>query len=218
MKVNTDGVLLGAWAALAGSRYILDVGTGTGTIALMAAQRCTTAIVHAIDIHEGSAADAAANAANSLYTDRLEVYHRSLQEHCAVTQHRYDHIISNPPYFTAGPQAISQARATARHTDTLSHEQLVAGAAKILTVHGKLSLIIPSDQAPSVSSIAASNGLHTVRKCDVWINENQLGRVMVTYQRQVAELVPTESILIRMADGQYSDAYRELTADFYLKL
>jgi len=216
MKVNTDGVLLGAWVDLDGSSSILDVGTGTGVIALMTAQRNSSATVTAIDIHKGSVEDAQHNVKMSAYSERMSVLHQSLQEH-VQSGAQYDHIITNPPFFTAGPTAAISARASARHTGALSHAELVACSIELLVSGGCQSVVIPKDQEESFHRLATDGSLQLQRKCEVWINEGQVGRVLLTYCKGDTEQQPTESLLIRRSDGSYSSEYMRLTADFYLK-
>lgn len=215
MKVNTDGVLLGAWVDLTDASTVLDVGTGTGVIALMAAQRNSETLVTALDIHKGSVEDARHNFQTSTFDRRISVVNQSLQQH-VLTNVSYDHIITNPPYFTAGPSASIAARASARHTGTLSHTELVDCSSQLLANDGRLSVVIPKDQEEAFDRLSANVGLHLQRKCEVWINEKQLGRVLLTYCKGATEMLPVESVLIRKSDGSYSPGYRSLTAEFYL--
>jgi tRNA1Val (adenine37-N6)-methyltransferase len=127
MKVGTDAVLLGAWANLPPTGSVLDVGTGTGIIAMMAAQR-SNGNVDAIEIDIDAYIQAAENCANCKWQDRINVHHKSLQDYSAETNKKYDAIVSNPPYFDNCLQAASESRTMARHTCTLKFEELLHGA------------------------------------------------------------------------------------------
>ena len=141
MKVGSDGVMLGAWAE--GGSRILDVGTGTGLIALMMAQRFSSAELLAIDISEDAFKQASRNVANSKFVDRIKVKHTSLQDLSVVN--RFDAIVTNPPFFIDSLKNPNQIRNIARHTDMLSYSDLFHSAKKLLTNEGCLSAIIPSD-------------------------------------------------------------------------
>ena len=157
MKVGADGVTLGAWARLGNTKKILDIGCGSGLLALMAAQRSSANII-AIDIDADSAQQTRENAANSPWRDRVETMHTSLQDFAKQTSLRFDHIISNPPYFTDSLKNPSEKRSLARHTDTLPHIDLVVSAKKLLTERGKLSLILPVNEGKQFLETAKQEG------------------------------------------------------------
>ena len=173
MKVGTDGVLLGAWAPLPEGllrgvpngeeklRKVLDVGTGSGLIALMIAQRMEDALVLGIDVDEGAVRQAEANFAASPWAKRLQVQQLSLQELAADESRRgtFDLIVSNPPYFVDSLKNPDAGRRLARHTDTLSLEALIAGAARLLTQDGTLALILPAEAEQRLIRVAKENTL-----------------------------------------------------------
>jgi len=161
MKVGTDGVLLGAWAS--GGRRMLDVGTGTGVIALMLAQRYPEACVDAIDIDADAAAQAARNAALSPFADRVQVICRRVQDH----QGCYDAIVSNPPYFIDSLQAPDRQRSLARHADTLSYRDLMEAAWRLLADDGQLSVVVPFDYRQRMADEAIFRGFFASRLCAV---------------------------------------------------
>ena len=153
MKVGTDGTLLGAWVRLpATTRSILDVGTGSGLIAIMAAQRSAEAHITAIDIDADCVAQARLNAEASPWNSRISVQHTSLQEF--ATEERFDVIVSNPPYFIDSLTSPDAGRTTARHTATLPFEELVSGVKRLLAPDGHFSLILPTVEAERFISAA----------------------------------------------------------------
>ena len=217
MKVGTDGTLLGAWATLPAEGAILDIGTGTGLIAIMAAQRSEGAKITAIDIDEDCVLQARENATASPWPDRIEVVHSALQDF-TPTQ-KFDCIISNPPYFIDSQLSPDAARSTARHTATLPFDELVSGVKRLLADNGRFSLILPQPEMERFRS-AARGELFTVRECHVWSTPTSgVRRVMAELQTNPpAELPITEKIIIEEnGRHQYSDEYRRLTCDFYLK-
>ena len=141
MKVGTDGTLLGAWASLRSAGTILDIGTGTGLIAIMAAQRSPEARITAIDIDADCITQARENVAASPWSDRIEVVHSSLQDFEPAI--RFERIISNPPYFVDSLRSPDAARSTARHTDTLPFAELSQGVSRLLSPTGRFALILP---------------------------------------------------------------------------
>ena len=217
MKVGTDGVLLGAWCSCAGARRVLDVGTGTGLIAIMAAQR-SEAQVAAVEIDSTACIDAITNIDNCPWADRIELFNLSVQEFAADCPDRFDLIVSNPPFFSNSLKAPSQGRALARHDDTLPVADLFGCAAQLLTDNGRLSVIIPVDRLADYDAEAARHHLTTVRRAMVRPNPAlPFHRAMVEYGYGAA-LLTDETITIETDEhGIYSPEYISLTRDFYLK-
>ena len=144
MKVGTDGVLLGAWTDLSHSRRILDIGTGTGLIALMLAQRCMDARITAIDLDSAAVEQAQENIQASPWKDRIEALQQDI-----CTYHpngTFDTIVSNPPYFIDSLKCPDGQRSTARHTDTLDADRLIGKVSELLTSDGRFSIILPAEQ------------------------------------------------------------------------
>lgn len=217
MKVGTDGVLIGAWCRLPSSGRILDIGTGTGLIAVMAAQRASGCMVTGIDIDAECVAQARDNAASSPWGGRIGIEQCALQEFFPT--HRFDAIVSNPPYFEESLLPPDARRTAARHTLSLTYAELVDGVVRLLDAEGRFSLILPA--AESERFLSAAHGvLFLTRRCDV---RTTLGsgvrRVMMEFAVSVPKLLPhIESLSIE--DGgpmRYSGEYRALTRDFYLK-
>ena len=217
MKVGTDGTLLGAWAALQSSANILDIGTGTGLIAIMAAQRSPSAQITAIDIDKDCVAQARNNASASPWAERIEVVHSALQEF--QPQHKFDHIVSNPPYFIDSQLPPDAARSTARHTATLPFDELVRGVVRLLADDGAFSLILPPTEMERFRS-AARGILFTTRECHVWSTpDSGVRRIMAELRTEPPAEPPVAEKIIIEAYGRhgYSEEYRRLTQDFYLK-
>lgn len=214
MKVGTDGVLLGCWAespSISAPR-VLDIGTGTGLIALMMAQRLPGAEVVTIDCDEAAARQAAANVAGSPFCDRVSVEHASLQE---FTSHyageAFDVIVSNPPYFTSSLKCPDPQRTLARHADTLPLSDLMHHAARLLSPVGKLSLVLPSESAGEAETEALMTGLRLARLWQVSTKEGKPPR------RVLIELAlnPTAAI-DRQTLTLGSDLHKKLTEAFLL--
>lgn len=221
MKVNTDGVLLGAaMTILPEDGTFLDVGTGTGTIALMCAQRCgdRKARIDAIDIDAVSIEEAAANFRNSPWDVSLYAHNRSLDEFAsddACTD--YDLIFSNPPYFDCSLQAPQERRNNARHTATgLSFRELLDFAGRRLTPRGRVSIVLPANQEAALTRHARMNGLHLFRILRVrTVPRKAPGRIIAEFSRERCP-EPSEELLTIQDEGKYTQEYLSLTRDFYL--
>lgn len=215
MKVGTDGVLIGAWASVQPEdRKILDIGTGTGLIALMLAQRNAEAQVVGVEIDAESAAQARENFENSSWSDRLCIEECAVQEF--VTEQRFDLIVSNPPYFVDSLKCTDDSRTTARHTDTLSFAELMRSASRLLKPEGRFAVIVPAEAALSVIS---AGSLHLLRRCDVLTKpKGQPKRVMLEFSPRFAGAATRETLTIGDGTaGGYSAEYKALTREFYLK-
>lgn len=214
MKIGTDGVLLGAWAPVDHVKSILDVGTGTGLIALQLAQRCKEASITAIELNEAAAAQAAENVASSPWAHRVEVVCGDFRTFEA--QAPYDLIISNPPYFTSALRCPDAARTTARHADTLGLEILMRRAASMLAPQGRVSVVLPADAEHPALDAAWFSGLHPVQLTRVFTRADKpCKRLLLTFSTQEMPC-STQQLTLREADNSYSAAYRSLTAPFYL--
>jgi len=165
MKVNTDGVLLGAWADVDGAETILDIGTGTGVIALMMAQRNTAAIIDAIDIDADAFAQAGENFPDSLWNERLYAHHISLQDYFPAK--KYDLIISNPPYFVDDFKTEDHQKNIAKHSLSLSYQELVSGINRLLSDAGSATLVLPVFNLQLFESLASEQKLFVVKLTEV---------------------------------------------------
>lgn len=220
MKVGTDGVLLGAWAAVADAQKILDIGTGTGLIALMLAQRKQQTSIDAIDIDAGAAEQAAVNVKASPYASQITVKHIPLDLYAETCSCRYDLIVSNPPYFEQSLKCPNGQRSLARHTDSLSLNDLFTAAAKLLTPTGRIALVLPADQFKQVETVAARSNLF-VSKCN-WVHTTPSSipkRILIELTQSAAIKDRIEAhLVIELARHKYTPEYIALTKDFYLKM
>lgn len=215
MKIGTDGVLLGAWASVEDCRQVLDVGTGTGLVALMVAQRCAEAHITAIDIDARAAEEAQYNVDKSAWYSRIAVLHADVREF--AIDEKFDHIISNPPYFNDALRSPDVQRNTARHTDTLGYEELISAAERMLVKGGRLSVVLPTDGAMHFRREAFER-LWLARQTDVVTREGEEPkRTLMEFVLGDEPLMPRcDTITIHRRDGSYSPEYRDLTAEFYL--
>ena len=217
MKVGTDAVLLGAWTDLLGTHKILDIGTGTGIIALMISQR-SGAKITAIEIEKNAAGEAAENVRNSPWPKKISVENISFQEFAEVNQNKYDCIVSNPPFFGNNLKSADKYLAMARHNDLLPLTDLAQGTSKLLSENGKLSLIFPVETALKFSELATKYNLHLVRLTEV--SHTPLSgahRHLLEFSKKQHPL-KRDILYIKTEDGlDYSPAYKSLTRDFYLK-
>ncbi len=216
MKVGVDGVLLGAWVDVENDQQILDIGTGTGLIALMLAQR-SEAQITAIEIEENAATEAAQNVSASPWPGRVTVIHTSLQEFGEVGTAKFDHIVSNPPFFSKATRAAYTERTMARHNDSLPFETLIRLSEKLLSDKEKLSVVLPVEAANELDKLAFQNGMFLNRRTDIRPKESKkVNRVLLTWGKLQA--VPTlEKLTIYHEDGTFTKDYVLLTRDFYLK-
>ncbi len=226
MKVNTDGVLLGASMTIKPTdRAMLDVGTGTGTIALMAAQRAFEGLravddglihIDAIDIDEASAAEAGMNFMNSPWAGNMKIHHQSLDGFAAAADTKYDLIFSNPPYFEDSLPAPEERRCNARHTIGLSYRELLEFAAERLTEKGRFSIVLPAGQEAALTRCARMNGLHLFRIMRVrTVPRKAPGRIVAEFSRERCA-APEDFVLTIQDEGKYTQEYLSLMHDFYL--
>lgn len=217
MKVGTDGVLLGAWAPAETATKILDIGTGSGLIALMLAQRCQAAIT-AIDIDEGAIRQAEINFRQSPWGSRMSVIGASLQEFSLQSPGTFDLIVSNPPYFVNALKSGQSSRDQARHTDTLPLKTLIHCTAQLLSTSGKASFVFPADGADQLEDIAWEEHLHLTHRTDVSNNEGgKSKRALMTFSFSRAPIV-RKQLALRNMNNEYTDAFKALCGDYYLNL
>lgn len=222
MKVGTDAVLLGAWCSLETyPNTILDVGSGTGLISLMMAQRSDAETIDAVEIDPNAYEQSVANFEKSDWSDRLFCYHSSFQdfsEEMKEENQEYDLIISNPPFYNDNFETNDTSRNTARFTSALSFKELLESTSKILSDSGIFTIIIPFKEQTVFVSLAAKYRLFLNRVCSVRGTENsEIKRSMLEfsfYQKEVEET----TLVIEKARHKYTQEYINLTKDFYLKM
>ncbi|KXU79997.1 tRNA1(Val) (adenine(37)-N6)-methyltransferase [Aeromonas enteropelogenes] len=216
MKVGTDGILLGAWAPVANVHRVLDIGTGSGLIALMLAQRSRSdCVIDAVELDNNAVNQARDNVTASPWAARIKVIESAIQEYQAAP---YDLIVSNPPYFVAGQAFSDPSRALARHTGALGSHGLLAASNRLLAPSGELALIVPTAMADEILCISADYDLHAVCYTAVITRAGkEANRVLLRLGRGLNRCDRGE-IVIHSADGTYSDRYIQLTSPFYLKM
>ena len=222
MKVGVDSVLLGAWAEVDHTSRILDAGAGTGLLALMMAQRYPEALIDAVEIEREACLQAVENVENSVWSSRIRVICADFTDYIEDCSFRYDMIISNPPYFTASLKPQDKKRDIARHNDSLPHSLLLAGSAKLLTPAGVLAVVLPPAEATSLIDNAATYNLFVKRMLHVQtVPSKPVYRMLVEISKtppQFPEAGLENRLCIEKTDrSDYTDAYKQLTKDFYLK-
>ncbi len=220
MKIGTDGVLLGTWTMLKSEpRNVLDIGTGTGVISLILAQRFGTSEIEAVEIDGAAFEQAIDNFEESPWGDRLFGYHASFQEFFQeVDDEKYDLIISNPPYLSPTKKSENNIRNTARFEDALPFEHLFYGASKLLEEEGIFAIIIPFDRENLVVEIAAKMHLIPSRITRVkGTVKSIVKRSLIEFQFS-ANAVEENELILEKERHVYTNEYRALVKDFYLKL
>jgi len=218
MKVNTDGVLLGAWTNLEGAKTVLDIGAGTGLISLMIAQR-STAIITGIEIEKNAAEEALQNVLNSKWSDRVSIKHCSFQDFAATTENKFDVIVSNPPFFSNGVKNTNPHLSMARHNHMLPFEDIIEGAVKLLTDNGKFSLILPAGSAREFIEKASRMNLFLNRLTEVKpFPDKEPNRCLMEFGKK--DIVPEKTVfsVFDETGKDYSNEFKMLARDFYLKL
>ncbi len=215
MKVGTDGVLLGAWAEVGNARHILDVGCGSGLIALMLAQR-TCGDVVGVEVDGGAVRQAMANVSRSPFSGQVRIVEADVLQY--VPERKFDCIVSNPPFFQETTLSPDSRRALARHTRTLSYETLVQAVEKLLLPDGYFSVIVPAGSARTLRSLCTLSGFSMLRQTDVQTKTGkQPKRSLLSFVKNMAATVPAVDVLTLYDDsGCKTSAYLSLTADFYL--
>jgi tRNA1Val (adenine37-N6)-methyltransferase len=217
MKIGTDGVLLGAWVSPHSTpKTILDVGTGTGLIAIMMAQRFKNATIDAVEIEQEAAQEAHFNMLSSPWSEYLKVAHCSLQDF--KTDISYDLIVCNPPFYRNTTVSKDIKRATARNNESLSLEYLIDKSAELLNANGELAIIVPVDELKAVQNQAKISQLHINNLCYLKGHEKSaVKRILLKlgkYEREIKK----EHLTIEKRRHIYTEEYKYLCKDFYLNL
>ncbi len=217
MKVGTDGVLLGAWAPIAGVRRILDIGSGSGLIALMLAQRTPDAVtIDAVELEGSAAAQAQENVQASPWAGRIRVHHQDIVSWSEQSEKRYSLIVSNPPFFTPGTASGSPERDTARSTSTLDHPTLLRCAAQLLEEDGLFCVVLPAEAGEALITLARAEGWHLRYRYDVAPYAQRPPNRLVLGLSPAAGETVQERLAIRDEDKSYSADWLSLVKEFYL--
>lgn len=216
MKIGTDGCLLGSWADVAEAKSILDIGTGSGVIALMLAQR-SKAQINAVEIDDEAFKQATQNFKDSPWDNRLSVTHSSFQEYIKVCEKKFDLIVCCPPYFVNSLKTTDKKRRLARHTDSLSFEELLSGSIRLLKVDGKFCTIIPADTVKEFCDLALIEGFFVTKITEVLPKETaQPVRTLLQFERSRNKCT-NDNIAILDKEGKlYTSEYKKLTGEFYI--
>jgi len=218
MKVGMDGVLLGAWVDVLKADRILDIGTGTGLIALMIAQKNPLAQIDAIEVDPDAFHEASLNIQQSACSDRINAELYSFQEFTERTNQKYDLIVSNPPFFTNGVKAPVENRAWARHSDSLPLDVLISGAAGLLRGNGRIALVLPAESLQEITKLADLNKLYIARLCRVKPNpQKPVFRILIELANSTCTIQESELMIEFEKHHDYTPEYKALTKDFYLK-
>lgn len=219
MKIGTDAVLLGAWTCIdQNPNSILDIGAGTGILAIMLAQRSSAELIDAIEIDDQAFEQCVDNFENAPWNDRLFCYHASLDAFVDEIEYQYELIISNPPYYSEDYKTDDKQRDLARFTDALPAEHLLASVSKLLSKNGLFSVIIPFKDEKNFIVFASNYGLFVNRICHVKGHSNAvIKRSLLEFSFHDTELI-TEELIIETGRHQYTKEYINLTKDFYLKM
>ncbi len=216
MRVNTDGVLLGAWADVNNIGSALDVGTGSGLIALMISQR-SEAFIDAVEIDGPSSLQASENVDHAPWKNRIKVYHDSFRHFASVCGRQYDLIVSNPPYFRDALKPEDKLKSKARHDVELGFEELLYHSSLLLTEQGRFCVIIPYVEKDNFTDLATIQKLYCHRMVMVRSTPMaRLSRIMMDFRRDRESRPEKTELIIRRGNGEYSPEYIELTRDFYL--
>lgn len=219
MKVGTDGVLLGAWVEIQDDAFsCLDIGSGTGLIALMLAQRSFSEVIDAVELNDDAFEQSVENFEQSDWGDRLFCYHASLQEFVEEIDDEYDLIISNPPFYTSTFKELSQERAMARHTESLTYIELLSGTSKLLAENGSCAFIIPFSEENGFIEIAKEYNLFLYRLTRVkGAVDSPIKRSLLQFSFFKREIIENELVL-EINRGEYTNHYKDLVKEFYLKM
>ncbi len=215
LKVGTDGVVLGAWARMEGAKRILDIGTGTGLLALIAAQRNPKASIDAIDIDDASAEQAGANAAASPWSDRIRVHRMDVRR--MKSAEPYDLIICNPPFYAGEMDSPDARKGLAKHSGELTFAELIKAVSHLIASDGRFACIIPMNREAELSKLAEGAGLNKVRKCALrYLEARPAKRVLLEFSPSMAASTD-EELTVEHAPGVFTDPYRALLSELMLK-
>lgn len=218
MKVGTDSILLGAWADVSDiTGKILDIGSGSGLLALMLAQRTTDSVqIDAVELDDNAALQATENFAQSPWASRMALHHCALQSFATQTPSRYDLIITNPPYYQPGVECRNASRGTARYTSELSHQTLLKHARALASDKGKMAVVLPCDISVDFIELAAREGWFLLQHVEVTEFAHRAAhRALMLFGVEPASQ-RSGRLVIRDESKAYSDDFRELTKAFYL--
>jgi tRNA1Val (adenine37-N6)-methyltransferase len=216
MKVGTDGVLIGAYADVSNAANILDIGTGSGLIAIMLAQRCN-ARINGIEIDINSAEQARQNALQSPWADRVKIHHLSFQNYFPTVRSFFDCVVCNPPFFENQLRSPDANKNLVRHNVKLTFSELIHGGKEVLMPNGKFWIILPSDVTERFFEVAKKEGFSLVHQLEIFPKTGKkANRHIISLSLKDNFPVSHRSLTIRDKEGNFTDEYKKLTRDFYL--
>nr|WP_315161538.1 methyltransferase [uncultured Flavobacterium sp.] len=220
MKIGTDGVLLGAWTPIENNPFsILDIGAGTGVIALMLAQRSNAEQIDALEIDEEAYEQSVDNFENSPWSDRLFCFHAGLDEFVEEPEDEYDLIVSNPPFYTDDYKSENEQRDLARFADAMPFEDLIEAADLLLSENGIFAVIIPFKEEQNFLALAKDYELYPLKITHVkGTPTTEIKRSLLAFSRNENAIITPDELIIETSRHQYTTEYIELTKDFYLKM
>lgn len=220
MKVGTDGVLLGAWTPVDNNPYsILDIGSGTGLLALMMAQRTHAEQIDAVEIDEAAHVQATENFEQSPWGDRLFCYHAGLEQFASEIEDEYDLIISNPPFYSEDYLTNDKQRDAARFQESLPFDLLIEAVEYFLSEKGIFSVIVPAKEESKIIQLAAEFHIFPFKVTRVKGNEDaEIKRSLIAFSRKLVDKIPLDELIIEKERHIYTPEFEALVKDFYLKL
>lgn len=219
MKIGTDGVLLGAWADVSDVEYALDVGTGSGVIAIMLGQRTRKSRIHAVEIDEASFQQARSNMKAPPWSDRLKVFHTPVQVFQPQETEQYDLIVSNPPFFSGGTFSHNQQRNQVRHTIKMPHGDLLTAVRNLLAPSGRFCVVLPHIEGLRFQELAQSYRLFCTRVTEVRPRPRKpVERLLLQFECEKAPLRRDELIIQEEKGEEWTEDFKALTGAFYLKI
>lgn len=219
MKIGTDGILLGAWADVSGAGTILDIGTGTGVIAIILAQRAEQAIIHGVEIEPDACEQANENMQRSPWAIRLTAFPSPIQDFVHSSKTKYDLIVSNPPFFSGGTFSSSQDKTSVRHTIKLPHGDLLTGARNLLKKDGKFCAILPHLEGLRFKEMAGNYNLFCSRMMEVRSKPGKpIERLLLQFERDIKPLVKEELTIQHESHNNWTQEFLALTSDLYASL
>lgn len=212
LKVGTDSMLLGALCHWNNPKRLLDIGTGTGVLALMCAQRFAFKEIVGIEISDKSIIDSQINAENNPFSSEISIVNQRIQDY--DSNEKFDAIISNPPFFENSSKNQNEHKSLARHTESLSFSELIQSISRLLSAEGKAWIILPFESKENIIQLAKENELFVSDQITLLGKPNKPARAILSFCKQITD-IHSSSICIRTEDGAYTDEYKVLTQEFH---
>lgn len=213
LKVGTDSMLLGSFCSWENPKRLLDIGTGTGVLALMSAQRFSFEEITGIELSEEACMDAQINAENNPFPSKISILNQAIQDY--VPNQQFDAIISNPPFFENSSKNQNEHKSLARHTESLSYTELIESISRLLTEKGKAWIILPFERKENILELADNSGLSPADLITIFGKPDKPVRIVISLTKQQVSEARTSSLCIRNENGSYTEEYKILTQKFH---